>query len=169
MITTTMRRVAPRPRPHRIRSRGSSAGRFGATGHGWEFAVHSRRIADIRNDEGGLTQRFALLFGFRRVHLVDLAVERAAADAELLCRISDVAIGRRERLHDEPLLGRVQIERTCLFVKGFSAREMPAGTGAPAACRTAAGRSRRPTLAPVAMTTPCSIAVRNSRTLPGQS
>ena len=43
----------------------------------------------------------------RGFHLVDLAVQSPAADAKLLRRLGDVSIRRRERLHDEPLLGLV--------------------------------------------------------------
>src|SRR5207244_8818442 len=48
------------------------------------------------------------------------------------------------------------------------AGEMPRGSVAPAACRNAAGKSRGAIFGPVAITTPCSMAVRSSRTLPGQ-
>src|SRR5437667_872015 len=54
------------------------------------------------------------------------------------------------------------------FSSNAFAAEIPRGDTVPAACRTAIGRSRTVTFGPVAITTPCSIAVRNSRTLPGQ-
>ena len=55
-----------------------------------------------------------------------------------------------------------------------SGHPVPAGLIAPTAAtgaplRTEAGRSRRAIFGAVDITTPCSIAVRNSRTLPGQS
>ena len=45
---------------------------------------------------------------------------------------------------------------------------MPAGRLAPAAARTFGGKSRNVSFEPRAITTPCSIAVRSSRTFPGQ-
>ena len=55
------------------------------------------------------------------------------------------------------------------FCLKASAGEIPRGDTTLAAWRTAVGRSRNVILGPVAITTPCSIAVRSSRTLPGQS
>ncbi len=51
----------------------------------------------------------------------------------------------------------------------FSSKDRTRVPAAGAACLTATGRSRKVTFALVAITTPCSIAVRNSRTFPGQS
>src|SRR3954469_23501137 len=45
---------------------------------------------------------------------------------------------------------------------------IPPGKAAPVAARTLGGRSRTVSFEPRAITTPCSIAVRSSRTFPGQ-
>ena len=95
-------------------------------------------------------------------------MQGAPADAELFRRGGDVAFGAGERLHDQAPLGFMQIERARLFAPASTA-VIPPGRCRAAPCRTFMGNSRTVIFGPFAMTTPCSIAVRSSRTLPGQS
>ncbi len=93
-------------------------------------------------------------------------MQGAAADSELFRRGGDIAARARERLQDQLALGFVEIERAPL--RPPRAGGEASGQGA-AAWRTFIGNSRSVIFGPFAMTTPCSIAVRNSRTFPGQS
>src|ERR1700674_1569763 len=56
-------------------------------------------------------------FDLLRVHFVDLTVQSSAANSKLLRRGGDVSVRRCERLHDEPLLGLMKIERARFFSK----------------------------------------------------
>ena len=95
-----------------------------------------------------------------RTHLVQLPVQRAAADAEPDRRLALVAVALLERAQDEPVLALVQIDRIALL-RHRPRSERPSS-------RSDRGRSRIVILGPFDITTPCSIAVRSSRTLPGQ-
>src|SRR6202040_3915186 len=56
------------------------------------------------------------LLGF---HLVNFTVQSSPADSKFLRRGGHISVRRRERLHDEPLLGLVKIERARFFAKRF--------------------------------------------------
>ena len=57
---------------------------------------------------------------FRKIHLVNFAMKRAAADAEFFGSGGDVAIRRSKRLGNQSPFGLVKIERAGSFTERFS-------------------------------------------------
>src|SRR6266536_3064226 len=91
----------------------------------------------------------------RRIHFIDLSMQRSAANAELFGRGGHVAIGRGERLYDQFFLCLVQIEGTRFFPeslgRGDSVRRrcmgrLPDGHREIAQCDVWAGRHYNPML-----------------------
>ena len=99
----------------------------------------------------------------------DPSGQQAAADPEMLDRLVHVPFYLGERLRIGPIPQPVQVK--ALLAPGPHGLETGAAPGLPPrpAFRTAAGRSFKVTFAPLATTTPCSIAVRSSRPFPARS
>ena len=57
---------------------------------------------------------------FRKIHFVNFAMKRAAADAEFFGSGGDVAVRRSKRLGNQSSFRLVQIERAGLFAERFS-------------------------------------------------
>ena len=57
---------------------------------------------------------------FRKIHFVNFAMKRAAADAEFFRSGGDVAVRRSKRLGNQSSFRLMQIERAGLFAERFS-------------------------------------------------